>query len=208
MHIIHITGLSGSGKSTLGERIRKHKKIFIIDTDIVDDKNRSDILTNKKITTEKQKDAFFEAVEKRDISDFYELIKTKRGADILIVGMIIDMPAVLKLLKKNKIEYTFTGYYIDVPAEQIFRQVNLRHLDLISKHTDAIKKSLKNCSTFDDAARMGINLGVKYKIRGRFPIHIDNIQTNIKKQKIWARENRYKIMHPDDIFKTILQIRM
>lgn len=204
MRIIHITGVSGSGKSTLGERLR-HKKFYMIDTDVIEDHNCAQVLKTKKITTEKQKKSFYETVDKKNSQDYFQLIK-KHGPtqDILIVGMVIQVEMVIELLKKHKIDYKLEGYFIDVPAEQVFRQVNSRNLELICKNAANIKRMIQNCNSLDDTELMDINLGIQYKIRGRFPITLESIKSSIKKQKARARDRKYKILHPDVVYKLLI----
>lgn len=107
--IIHITGCAGSGKTTLGKRLAKNKKIVVIESDEIEDKNAIKIINNKKydnLFTMKNIGKFFELLKEKNESTLDDMINKikKKYPDkiIIVVGLTID---VKNANKKQKIFY-------------------------------------------------------------------------------------------------------
>lgn len=199
INIIHITGASGAGKSTLGNKI-KALGYRVIETDDINDKNALELIDKKELSRA--------AVKKMDTQEFVNIINQSDG-DIVIVGRIIDMKRVMKQIKRK---HVFYGFYLDVDAAIVFKQVNTRHIEKIKIHA---KSMIDLLDSIDVTAATKINdidnveaiIMHKYKIRLPVLYFFDQIKQNIKDDKAAVRKDKYKIKSASEILIFMVDLR-
>lgn len=194
--IIHILGPSGSGKTTLGKKLAKiNKNIIVLDTDDIDDKNILKLLPKYNMKYQKNRTKIFNERAKLNKSDLNKFLDKNKDKDIIFVGFDFDgMEKIPKLATKK--------YSIKIDHDTLFRQYNLRTLNLISKYKKDLEKLLKNKRQNID--NIWSLLSYKYKIRnGLFGMNPPQISNDIKNRKKEAKKKKYKYITSDEIFKDI-----
>ena len=201
--IIHIAGPSGSGKTTLGNKINKYKDFVVIDTDDIDDSNFNKLIKNnnefKKSIFGKSNRKWREILENKNLDELNRIInKVKKQNKILvIVGISFDFS------KASPTKISDKKYFIKVDDDILFRRVNLRMLDDIVKNKLKLKKLFQN----EKVKMLDIithKLSHNFNLRGPFiETYFEAIANNKQKQKEY-KNNNYKILTPDKIYKEIL----
>jgi len=194
INIVHITGLSGSGKTTIGRALKEEPAFIVIDTDDIDDKNAQALIDagqgwewpNLELIVENSR-------------EFARLIKeAPAGKIVVIVGMIIDMPTVTNFMKPTKL--SIDGYYLDVDPMTIYRQLNLRHLDIISREADRLRDEIKST---DDPILLNNKMVIQYKLRGMFPVTLSSIVNQIKQQRENSSVDGYRFVPPEILLQAL-----
>jgi adenylate kinase family enzyme len=209
--IYHIIGASGAGKTTLGEKLSKLENTIVIDVDDIEDEHKIKFYENeenyKKILNlrrHKNEDGTYnlEKIDKEWFeieneitegkkSDLQKILNDNSDKHIILVGHTMDPPT----------EYIIKGYSIDIDADTLYKQLNLRTLKSICKNREKITKLLKN-----DDIPMEIKdqlLNYKYKIRVPFQKHTYNVLNALPKRIKIANNKGYKILNRDEIYEEI-----
>lgn len=193
--IIHILGHSGSGKTTLGEKLSKLKNTIVLDTDDIDDLNSIKLL-NKYNIENKQEDAKFNKekskLNKEKLSKF---IQKNSSKNIIFVGF--DFGGMENIPRLANLKYS-----IKIDPDTLFRQYNLRTLNIITENAQEIELLLRNKKI--TIKKMVSIILYKYKIRRGFLCdNITELKDSIKKTLKRDKKRGYKVKTNDEIFKEI-----
>jgi tRNA A37 N6-isopentenylltransferase MiaA len=209
--IYHIIGASGAGKTSLGNKLSKLDNVIVIDTDDIEDKHKIEFYNDKrnyeKITNlrniknedgtynmeeiDKQWHELESEIKRKKIIDLQEILDENSDKHIILVGHTMDPPS----------GYTIKGYSIDIDADTLYKQLNLRTLKSIKENIDEITQLLNN-----DDIPMEIKdtlLNYKYKIRVQFPKYTYKVLEALPKRNKKAIDKGYKILSRDEIYEEI-----
>ncbi len=195
--IIHILGPSGSGKSTLGNRLSKLPNTIVIDTDDIDDPNSMKCIHKYSFETKSSVHLFRKEVEKKNRKDVDKILKDNKDKNIIFVGFFyIGMGHISE--KVNK------GFMIEIDAETLWKQYNMRTITYLYKNYNDIMKLLESKTHKIKIHRI---LSKKYGIRNGFDCEsVNDMKESIKKNKKEAKDMGYKYESSDKIFEDIKKL--
>jgi shikimate kinase len=188
--IIHILGNSGSGKTTLGKKLSKLENTIVLDTDEIDDVNSIKLLKKYK----KEDAEFNKEKSKLNKEELYKFIQKNASKNIIFVGFNFGGMENIPRLASLK-------YLIKIDPDTLFRQYNLRTLNIISENIKEIELLLQN-KKITIQQIMSIII-YKYKIRQGFLCNISELKDSIKKKSKRDKKRGYKVKTSDKIFKEI-----
>jgi len=210
--IYHIIGASGAGKTFLGQKLSKLKNTIVVDLDDIEDKYKINFYENEKnyskiknLRKYKNEDGSYNLekidkiwlgeieaeITKNKKKDLLKILKNNSNKHIILVGHTMDPPT----------GYIVKGYSIDIDADTLYKQLNLRTLKLINDNMDEITKLLKN-----DDIPMEVKdqlLNYKYKIRVPFQKSSYSILSALLKRNNIATQKGYKILKANNIYEEI-----
>ena len=136
-----------------------------------------------------------ELLNKKDLD---KILKKYKDKNIIFVGFAFNgMDNILNIADKK--------YSIEIDADTLFRQYNLRTLNYIYENKDKIEKLLKNKKF--TIGKIFLILLYKYKIRNGFRCKNSYYtEEEVKFNKISDIKNGYKIMSINNIYKQIASI--
>lgn len=187
--IIHINGPSGAGKSTINKELTKQyaNKIEVIETDDIDDKVVLELL--KKNTNinkiEKQRD-------KQCKEQLEHIINNSNKKIIIITGMTI-MPKLVTY-----------GFTIKINPKLLYKQHQLRNLEIISKNKNKIKNILEN-DEFNPDYKYNL-IKFTFGIRGSFGMKYTDFISRVDRAKKESIENKYKYLDKNKIIDHVAKI--
>ena len=190
--VIHINGIPGSGKTTLVKKLNKNKNILAIDTDDISDANEMKMLNNKKcdyLYNKKNIKKYFKLLEKENNKSIKQIIKDNKNKIIVFAGLSIVIP---------NPDY---GFVVKTDIDTNFKRLNLRSLEEICNQKKEIKKLLQsNIPTY----KKDLLLFAKLRLHVPFATIVPDIEKRIEKIVKIAKENKFKLLKSDDIYKQII----
>ena len=156
--IVFVDGPSGSGKTTLLKNLAS-KTVETFDTDEYDD-IISLILLSKPSTASLPDSSFNKLKDSHLKKALVKAIESSKKPTVVVAGVQVRL--VDRLFPKTDVN----RYFLNTPAEVVFRRVNLRHLEMISRNKKKIADLLKSSRSTDEISRLLLYL---YKLRIGFP---------------------------------------
>jgi cytidylate kinase len=193
--IIHIGGIPGSGKTLLKDKLKKNKKLVIIDIDEITDKNATSILDDTNfdaIYTTENIHNFDYLLNKLDNDELDKILKqysTDEKQIIVIIGTTIG------------VKHADYNFLIKTDVETNYKHVNLRHLDTIHDDYKKMKKILNN----DKIPTLKKDLIFLYKLGLRHPFLKKTPNINVELQ-YFENNTNYITLEANNIYKTIIDL--
>lgn len=187
--LILIGGTSGSGKSTLCQRLKERlkDKIIIRDTDDISTEVVNKYISKYDFLDDKQVNKYFKDVDRKIRKEYRKLEKLAKTKIVIITGWYS--------LYKNVTH----GFVIKQKAETIYKRLNKRLIDSIVK----IQKSVYD---HDSPSKIAEIMYAKYKVFGRFPTPLYEIQTWVNAAQTLAHEQGYKYTSSDTIYNDVCKL--
>jgi adenylate kinase family enzyme len=199
--IIHIEGASGSGKSTIGLKIKKNiksKNILVIDTDDILDLNVLDVLKKYKLKKKGDFKEYDKNIKKRINEDTKKILEDNKEKNIIFVGFLHYG---MKFLEK-KID---KGFMIKIDSEVLWRQYNLRTLNMIKNNIKEIEELISNNKI--EINNINEILFSKFGIRsGLYCWDHNSAKKIIKNMKIRSKINNYYYGTNNKIYDKIIKL--